>query len=62
MNTIHPQYIADKDGKKTAVVLPMDEFEQLLEELKDIKLFNEAKKDKEPAMLHDDYVKQRFSK
>ena len=62
MNTIHPQYITDKDGKKTAVVLPMDEFEQLLEELEDIKLFDEAKKDQEPAMLLDDYVKQRFSK
>ncbi|MES2377362.1 MAG: hypothetical protein V4553_12315 [Bacteroidota bacterium] len=65
MNTIHPQYITDEDGKKTAVVLSMDEFEQILDELdelEDIKLFDEAKKDNEPAMLLDDYVKQRFSK
>ncbi|MGF7082458.1 hypothetical protein [Mucilaginibacter sp. UYCu711] len=65
MNTIHPQYITDEDGKKTAVVLSMGEFEQILDELDeldDIKLFDEAKKDKEPAMLFDDYVKQRFSK
>jgi PHD/YefM family antitoxin component YafN of YafNO toxin-antitoxin module len=65
MNTIHPQYITDEDGKKTAVVLSMNEFEQILDELEDIedvKLFDEAKKDKEPSMRLDDYVKQRFSK
>ncbi len=65
MNTIHPQYITDKDGKKTAVVLPMDEFERLLEELEeleDIKLFDEAKKSTEPSIPFDEYLKQRQSK
>jgi hypothetical protein len=63
--TIHPQYITDNDGNKTAVVLPINEFEQILdelEELDDIRLYDEAKKDNEPSMLLDDYVKQRFAK
>ena len=65
MNMIHPQYITDEDGKKISVVLPMDEFEQIMEELdelEDIKLYDEVKKDKEPSMPFDEYVKQRRSK
>ena len=65
MNTLHPQYITDEAGKKTAVVLPISEFEQILdelEELDDVRLYDEAKKDEEPPMLLDDYVKQRFGK
>jgi len=65
MNTIHPQYITDEDGKKISVVLPLDEYEQILEELdelEDIKLYDESKNSKEPAMSFDDYVKQRRSK
>ncbi len=65
MDTLHPQYITDEVGKKTAVVLPINEFEQILEELEeldDIKLYDEAKKNNEPSMLLDDYVKQRFAK
>jgi len=57
--TLHPQYITDEQGKKTAVVLPLNEYEQILDELdelEDIKLFDEAQKDEEPAMLFDDYV------
>ena len=65
MNTIHPQYITDKDGKKVSVVIPLAEYEQILEELEeldDIKLFDEAKNDKSAAMSFDDYVIQRRSK
>lgn len=46
MLTIHPQYITDTAGKKM-VVLPAKEFDTLmeeLEELEDIKLYDEAKK------------------
>ena len=62
MSTIHPQYITDEDGKKVSVVIPLAEYEQILEELDeldDIRLYDEAKADKEPVMLFDDYVKQR---
>jgi PHD/YefM family antitoxin component YafN of YafNO toxin-antitoxin module len=62
MSTIHPQYITDEDGKKVSVVISLAEYEQILEELDeldDIRLYDEAKADKEPVTLFDDYVKQR---
>ena len=65
MNAIHPQYITDKDGKKVSVVIPLAEYEQILEELDeldDIKLFDEAKADKSAAIPFDNYVTQRRSK
>jgi PHD/YefM family antitoxin component YafN of YafNO toxin-antitoxin module len=46
MTTIHPQYITDTAGKKM-VILPAKEFDKLMEELEDmedIKLYDEAKK------------------
>jgi hypothetical protein len=65
MNAIHPQYITDKDGKKVSVVIPLAEYERILdelEELDDIKLFDEAKADKEPSMSFDEYVRQRSAR
>jgi PHD/YefM family antitoxin component YafN of YafNO toxin-antitoxin module len=62
MNAIHPQYITDKDGKKVSVVIPLAEYEQIieeLEELEDIKLYDEAKADKDPSMSFDEYIRQR---
>lgn len=47
MLTIHPQFIKDANGNKSLVVLPATEFDILmeeLEELEDIRLYDEAKK------------------
>lgn len=47
MVTIHPQFITDNAGKKLSVVLPIKEFNNILEELEeleDIRLYDEAKK------------------
>jgi hypothetical protein len=52
MLTVHPQYITDKEGNKISVVLPIREFESLLEELEemvDIKLYDEVKGLNEPS-------------
>ena len=46
MLTIHPQYIKDSNGNKSMVILPANEFDTLmeeLEELEDIRLYDEAK-------------------
>jgi len=48
MISVHPQYIKDANGNKLMVVLPAEEFDSLieqLEELDDIKLYDEAKKE-----------------
>jgi len=66
MIAVHPQYIKDANGQKTLVILPVKEFETIieeLEELEDIKLYDEAKKeDTGVRMLFSDYLKNRKQK
>jgi hypothetical protein len=60
MVTVHPQYITDKAGKKISVVLPIKDFNAImeeLEELEDIKLYDEAKKSNEPSIPINDAFK-----
>ena len=60
MISIHPQYITDNTGKKISVVLPIKDFDAImeeLEELEDIKLYDEAKKSNEPSIPIDDAFK-----
>jgi hypothetical protein len=63
MLTLNPQYIKDTEGNESLVILPSKEFETLikeLEELEDIKLYDEAKKmDSGERILFSDYVKNR---
>ncbi|MFZ1751862.1 MAG: hypothetical protein WAU01_16820 [Saprospiraceae bacterium] len=66
MLALHPQYITDNTGKKISAVLPMKEFITLLEELEeleDIKLYDESKKqDSGERILFSDYLKNRKAK
>lgn len=66
MLTVHPQYIKDADGNKSLVILPAKEFDTImeeLEELEDIKLYDEAKKqDTGERILFSDYLKNRKAK
>lgn len=60
MLTINPQYITDDTGKKISVVLPLKDFNAImeeLEELEDIKLYDKAKKANEPSIPIDDAFK-----
>ena len=52
MSTLNPQYITDKKGKKISVVLPIKEYKSImeeLEELEDIKLYDDAKAANDPS-------------
>ncbi len=52
MLTVHPQYITDTAGKKL-VVLPIKEFKTMMDELEDlddIRLYDEAKAANEPSI------------
>ncbi len=66
MIAIHPQYITDNTGKKISVILPMTEFDSImeeLEELEDVRLYDEAKKEDDGIrILFSDYVKNRNTK
>ena len=57
MLVVHPQYITDNTGKKLSVVLPIKDFKNImeeLEELEDIKLYEQAKADNGPSIPIDD--------
>lgn len=61
MLSIHPQFIKDSKGNKTLVVLPANEFDTLmeaLEDLNDIRLYDDAKAANEPSIPIDEAFKQ----
>ncbi len=60
MLTVHPQFITDTTGKKISVVLPIKEYITImdeLEELEDIRLYDEAKTTDEPSIPIDEAFK-----
>jgi hypothetical protein len=55
-----PQYNSDSKGEKLSVILPIEDYQNLLEELKglkDIILYDEAMKDDGPSLLADEAFK-----
>jgi PHD/YefM family antitoxin component YafN of YafNO toxin-antitoxin module len=64
--TLHPKYITDESGNKNAVVLPIKEYNKLmeeLEELEDIRLYDEAKKQDDGFRVNlSEYIKKRKGK
>lgn len=56
MLSIHPQFITDTAGEKL-VVIPENEFNTMMEELEnleDIRLYDEAKADNDPSISIDE--------
>ncbi len=39
------KFVTDADGNRTAVILPIDEYEQMLEDLHLIRVHNESRED-----------------
>lgn len=66
MLTVHPQYIKDTNGNPSLVVLPVQEFELLMEELEDladIRLYDEAQQEDDgERVLFSDYCHRRQKK
>ncbi|CAN5558062.1 hypothetical protein BH10BAC3_BH10BAC3_06040 [soil metagenome] len=65
MISVHPQFITDTAGQKL-VILPQKEFDTImdeLDELEDIRLYDEAKKEDDgKRILLSDYIKNRREK
>jgi len=60
MLIVNPQYITDSTGKKISVVLPLKDFNAImeeLEELEDIKLYDKGKKSNEASFPIDEAFK-----
>jgi hypothetical protein len=57
MISLQEQFIVDTEGHRTAVILPLKEYEQLLEDLHDLAIIAE-RREEEPISLAD--MKQRL--
>ena len=59
---ITTQFIKDEEGKKLAVIIPMAEYEKMLEdieELEDIRLYDEVKARNESSITLEEYIKKK---
>jgi len=59
--TLHPQFVTDKNGKKTSVLLSMEEYERLLSEveaIEDVKLYDKAKSSKSSTLPVEDVFRK----
>lgn len=65
LTLVKPQYITNENGERISVVLPVDEYERMIQELEDmddIRLYDKVKGANESSMSFDDYLKQRAAK
>jgi hypothetical protein len=56
LNDLHPEYITDQTGEKKSIILPISEFEELLEDIEDLVAIAERKE--EATLSHDDLLKE----
>ena len=57
MKPLHEQYIVDGGGKKTAVILPIEQYEKLMADLHDLAVIAERRKEE---LVSFDEVKRRL--
>lgn len=50
------QFVTDDTGKRTAVLLPIDEYERLMEDLQDLAAIAERRE--EPTVAHEDFLEE----
>ncbi len=51
---LQTQYVTDESGRKTAVILPIEEFEELMEDLADLAVLLERRD--EPTIPFDEVI------
>jgi len=56
MERLHKQFIVDEKGKKTAIVLSLEEYEELLEDIHDLAIIAERRN--EPTVSFDELKKR----
>jgi hypothetical protein len=54
LRQLKPQYVTNEAGEKTAIILPIEEFEELLEDIEDLAIIAERRD--EPTLAHDQLV------
>jgi hypothetical protein len=56
LKTLSPQYVTDENGVKTVVILPIDAFRDLLEDIEDLAAIAERRE--EPTIPHEEVIAQ----
>ena len=56
LSDLHTQYITNNDGNKIAVIIPIKEFEELLEDIQDLAIAAERKN--EDVISHEDLINE----
>lgn len=56
LQNIHPQYVTNEKGNKTAVLLSIEEFNTLIEDLEDLAIV--AKRVNEDTTSHKDFLNE----
>ena len=54
LTALHPQFLTNSEGRQTAVLLPIDEYNELLEDLEDLAVV--AERVSEPTVSHANLV------
>lgn len=54
LNKFNPQYVTDRDGEQTAVILPIGAFRELLEDIEDLAAIAERRE--EPNISHEEVI------
>jgi hypothetical protein len=54
LKQLNLQYISNEAGERTGVVLPIDEFQELLEDLEDLAVMAERRE--EPTISHEELL------
>jgi hypothetical protein len=54
LRQLKPQYVINEAGEKTAIILPLEAFEELLEDIEDLAIVAERRE--EPTMTHGQLV------
>ena len=61
-HSIHPQYVTDEHGERVSVIVPIQQWQQVLgelTELDDIRLYDEVKARNEPTISLAEYRLKR---
>ncbi len=53
---LHPEFVIDSAGRQTAVILPIQEYNELIEDLDDLAVI--AERTHEPTITHGHVVKE----
>jgi len=54
LTSLDPQYVTDETGRKTAVILPLEKFNDLLDDIEDLAALAERRE--EPVVGHGDVI------